>query len=112
MKNGTDVHDDARHERELADLRREWEKLREDQVRTEQELKMLDGRIAELRTACEAEYRTSDPDELATLLDEKRADNARLVAEYREHLDGLKAELDAVERDVGESGAPGEGEGA
>ena len=45
-----------------------------------------------------------DPAELTRLLEEKRAANARLVAEYREHVAAVKGELEAVERDFGGNG--------
>ena len=90
---------DARLERELAGLKTEYERLRDDKVRTEQDLRHQQNQLAELEAKARAEYGTADPEELARLLDEKRRENARLVAEYREHIAAVRRDLDAVEQD-------------
>ena len=79
---------DARLQNELAGLKGEYERLRDAKVRAEQDLSHLQNQLAEL----------------ARLLEEKRAANARLVAEYREHVAGVRRELEAVERDFGGNG--------
>ena len=90
---------DARLERELAGLKTEYERLRDDKVRTEQDLRHQQNQLAELEAKARAEYGTADPEALARLLEEKRLQNARLVAEYREHLAAVRRDLDAVEQD-------------
>ncbi len=90
---------DSRLERELAGLKAEYERLRDDKVRTEQDLSHLQNQLRELEARAEAEYGTSDPEALKTLLARKREENARLVAEYRQHIDAVKTDLAAVERD-------------
>ena len=90
---------DASLERELAGLKQAYERLRDDKVRTEQDLRHQQNQLAELEERARAEYGTADPEELARLLDEKRRENARLVAEYREHIAAVRRDLDAVEQD-------------
>ena len=90
---------DARLERELAGLRAEYERLRDDKVRTEQDLTHLQSQLAELEARAQADYGTADPEALKELLARKREDNARLVAEYREHIAGIRQDLEAVERE-------------
>ncbi|MFP5257738.1 MAG: hypothetical protein ACLGQH_01825 [Acidobacteriota bacterium] len=90
---------DASLERELAGLKQAYERLRDEKVRTEQDLRHQQNQLAELEAKARAEYGTADPEELARLLDEKRRENARLVAEYREHIAAVKRDLDAVEQD-------------
>jgi len=90
---------DASLERELAGLKTAYERLRDDKVRTEQDLRHQQNQLAELEAKARADYGTADPEELARLLDEKRQENARLVAEYREHIAAVRRDLDAVEQD-------------
>lgn len=85
-------------EQELARLRMEYDKLREERVRTEQNLANLSQQLREMEERAQAEYGTSDPAELERLLAERRAENARLVAEYRSHVEAIRADLAAVER--------------
>jgi phage shock protein A len=98
---------DARLERELAGLRSDYERLRDDKVRAEQDLSHLTQQLAELEQAAMAAYGTADPEALSRLLAEKRAENARLVEAYREHIAAVRRDLEAVERDY--EGEAGEG---
>lgn len=84
-------------ERELNELKKQYEKLREDKVRTEQNLDNLNRQLAELEDQAKAEYGTADPQELTALLQEKRAENERLVAEYRKHITSIHAGLNELE---------------
>lgn len=99
---------DQRVERELQALKAEYERLREDRVRTEQNLKNLEGQLADLEARALAEYGTADPAALERLLAERREENARLVAEYRAHVESVRAALGEVERAAG-GGQAGEG---
>ena len=90
---------DAGLERELAGLKAHYERLRDDKVRTEQDLTHLQNQLAELEAKAQAAYGTSDPDALRALLERQRQENARLVAEYGEHIAGVRRDLEAVERD-------------
>ena len=89
---------DARLERELAGLKAQYERLRDDKVRAEQDLTHLQNQLTELEARAKADYGTSDPAELEALLARKREENARLVAEYREHIAAVRRDLAAVEQ--------------
>ena len=92
---------DQQVERELQTLKAEYERLREDRVRTEQNLKNLEGQLADLEARAQAEYGTADPAALEKLLAERREQNARLVVEYRAHVDSVRAALAEVEAAAG-----------
>lgn len=98
--NGTGTNQDAQLEQELNGLRRQYEQLRDQKVRTEQQVADLSGRLEALKTQAQEEYGTSDPEELQALLQEKRSENERVVAEYREHIQKIHADLAAVEKNV------------
>lgn len=96
-------HDhDAALERELAALKAQYETLRDEKVRSEQTLSHLEGQLRDLEEKAREQYGTADPEELGRMLEAMRAENGRLVAEYREHLrqvqDGL-AQLEAAGRE-------------
>ncbi|MEF2145859.1 MAG: hypothetical protein V3573_10460 [Desulfovibrionaceae bacterium] len=95
-------NNDQRLQQELAELKREYERLKEEKVRAEQDAANLAAQLAGLKAQAEAEYGTSDAAQLQALLEEKRAENGRLVAEYRAHLEGIRQGLDAVERTEGD----------
>jgi len=95
---------DARLERELAGLKAEYERLRDDKVRTEQDLTHLQNQLAELEAKALAEYGTSDPEALKALLAQKRQENARLVAGYRDHIAAVRQDLEKVEEEFGGGG--------
>lgn len=104
-KRQTNPDADAELERELADLKRQYERLRDDKVRAEQDLSHLQQQLRDLEQAAIADYGTADPEALARLLADKRAENARLVAAYRDHIAAVRQDLDQVERDFeGEAG--------
>ena len=90
---------DSRLERELVGLKSEYERLRDDKVRAEQDLTHLENQLRELEEAAVAAYGTADPEALSRLLTEKRAENARLVGAYRQHIEEVKRDLDKVEQD-------------
>lgn len=93
---------DAGPQRELAALKAAYERLRDDKVRAEQDLANLTRQLADLEARAQAEYGTADPQELAALLERMRAENARLVAAYKEHVEGVRRDLAAVEREFEE----------
>ncbi len=88
---------DNRVERELNELRRQYEGLRERKVRTEQDVANLTEQLETLKARAEAEYGTSDMGELQALLEQKRRQNEEAVAGYREHIEGIQADLAKVE---------------
>ena len=98
-KNQTTPDADDRLERELAGLKSEYERLRDDKVRAEQDLSHLEHQLRALEEAAVAAYGTADPEELKRLLERKRAENARLVGEYRQHIEDVKKDLEKVEQD-------------
>ncbi|NMC49365.1 MAG: hypothetical protein GYA47_08060 [Desulfovibrio sp.] len=97
-----DQASDADLEKELAGLKAEYDRLRDEKVRAEQDLAHLAAQLDELEKKALADYGTADPEKLAGLLDAKRRENAALVAGYREHIRGVRQELDAIDRDFGE----------
>ncbi|SKA92671.1 hypothetical protein SAMN02745704_02440 [Paucidesulfovibrio gracilis DSM 16080] len=100
-------------QRELNQLKDEYERLRDEKVRAQRDVETLNRQLEECRNQAEQEYGTSDPEQLQALLVERRRENARLVAEYRTHLEAVRAGLDAVEAEEsraaenGENGAEG-----
>lgn len=96
-ENAGDARDDAALERELGALKDRYEGLKERKVRAEQDLSNLERQLADLEERAQREYGTSDPEELEKLLAERRAENARMVEEYREHIASVQnglAQLD------------------
>lgn len=85
-------------EAELEQLRRSYESLREQRVRLEQDQAHLARQLAELEERARAEFGSADPAELERLLNERRAENARLVSEYRKHLQTIEQSLAAIEQ--------------
>lgn len=102
--NGTGTNQDSQLEQELNALRHQYEQLRDQKVRTEQEVKGLSKQLEGVKQQAQAEYGTSDPKELQALLEQKRQENQRIVAEYREHIQQIHADLAGVENRIqGES---------
>lgn len=89
---------DAALERELAALRGDYERLKEEKVRTEEQLASIQQQLAQLEEEAVRDFGVSDPEALQQLLDERRAENERRVAEYRAHIGEVKQGLDAVEQ--------------
>lgn len=104
MNNGNGAnHDrDSQLEQELNGLRRQYEQLRDRKARTEQQVSDLTGQLESLKAQAEAEFGTSDPEELQALLQQKRQENERIVAEYRNHIEKIYNDLKAVEEFVGD----------
>ncbi|MFH1914041.1 MAG: hypothetical protein ABIK45_07190 [Pseudomonadota bacterium] len=102
--NNTGTTRDAHLERELAELRQDYERLREQRVRTEQDIARFTEQLDTLKAQAQADYGTSDPEELQRLLDEKRKENERVVKKYREHVQQIQADLAAVESSVEQAG--------
>ncbi|GAB7079054.1 hypothetical protein [Megalodesulfovibrio paquesii] len=92
---------DAALEQELAQLRSGFERLKEEKVRAEEQLASLEAQLTQLEEEALREYGVSDPESLQKLLDERRAENERRVAAYREHISGVQARLREVEQAAG-----------
>lgn len=91
---------DTRVERELNELRQQYQRLRDRKVRTEQDVANLTEQLETLKRQAEAEYGTSDIEELQALLEEKRRTNEEAVARYREHIRTIQDDLSKVENGV------------
>lgn len=98
--NGTGTNKDSQLEQELNGLRRQYEQLRDQKVRTEQQVTDLAGRLETLKEQAQTEYGTSDPEELQALLEKKRLQNEQVVANYREHINTIQTDLAAVESSI------------
>lgn len=98
MAQRTSTEQDQALEQELARLKQEYERLREQKFRTEENLLNLQRQLEDLEAQAREEYGTSDPEALEKLLEEKRAENARLVADYRRHIQEINAGLASVEQ--------------
>lgn len=91
-------HDhDAALERELAELKKQYDALREDKVRSEQTLSHLEGELSALSDRARELYGTADPEELGRMLESMRSENRRLVDDYRAHLSAVRQGLDDLE---------------
>jgi len=95
--NGAGMNPDVTLEQELNGLRRQYEHLRDQRVRAETQVADLSGRLDALKAQALEEYGTSDPKELQRLLQDKRQENERIVAEYREHIQTVQSDLAQVE---------------
>ncbi|MEF2231686.1 MAG: hypothetical protein V3571_12210 [Pseudodesulfovibrio sp.] len=91
-------------EQELNELRHQYEQLRDQKVRAEQDMANLTSQLESLQAQAQAEYGTDDPDELQALLEKKRQENERVVAEYRQHVQKMQADLSRVEQEAGGDG--------
>lgn len=98
--NGTGTTQDSQLEQELNGLRRQYEQLRDQKVRTEQDIANLSSQLEGLKAQAKTEYGTDNPEELQALLNQKRLENERVVSEYREHVQKIQADLAAVENAV------------
>ena len=95
--NGTGTNKDSQLEQELKGLRQQYEQLRDRKVRTEQDVANLSSQLEALKGQAQAEYGTSDPEELQALLEKKREQNEQVVAEYRDHIQKIQSDLASVE---------------
>ncbi|WP_319777545.1 hypothetical protein [Maridesulfovibrio sp.] len=95
MNNGVQLANGLEQELNLLKEQHKW--LHDKKIRTEQELASTTRQLEALEEEAKAQYGTSDPQELAKLLEEKKAENARLVTEYRKHIMFIKEGLDNLE---------------
>ncbi|NLI80753.1 MAG: hypothetical protein GX443_03585 [Deltaproteobacteria bacterium] len=90
--------EDQKLQERLAELREEYNRLHEKKIATERDRQNLEERLKELREQAEREYGTSDLEELRRLLDERRRENERMVAEYQQHVESIRARLREIEK--------------
>ncbi len=88
--------------RNLICLNSNMKDSREDKVRTEQNLDNIGRQLAELEEQAVQQYGTADPEKLNQLLEEKRTENSRLVAEYRAHITSIVDGLQKLENGGGQ----------
>ena len=98
--NQTGTTRDSQVEQELNELRRQYEKLRDRKVRTEQDVANLSEQLETLKKQAEIEYGTSNIEELQQLLESKRQQNEEVVAKYRDHIQKIQDDLTSVENAV------------
>jgi len=94
--------EDRQIQERLTRLRDEYTKLHTKKIATEQDRKNLEQRLGELREQAEREYGTSDIEQLRLLLDERRKENERMVAEYQRHIEEIRERLAEIEKSAGE----------
>ena len=99
--NQTATTQDSQLEQELNALRRQYEQLRDQKVRAEQDTANLTSQLEALKAQAKDEYGTDDPDELQALLQQKREENSRVVEEYRKHIQQIRDDLSRVEQNSG-----------
>lgn len=97
MPNLSASQEDKEIQKSLESLRKEYEELHRKKIETDTTLQNLKERLEELRKEAEAKYGTSDVEELKTLLAQWRKENARKVAEYKEHIRSIKEALDEID---------------
>ncbi len=102
-KTNHDQDQDQALEKELAALKQEYERLREQKFRSEENLANLERQLAELEDQARKEYGTAVPEELEKLLAQKREENARLVADYRQHIQDINNGLAEIEQQEGQA---------
>lgn len=90
---------DAELQQQLEQLKREYNLLNEQRIATERDKKNLEEQLQDLREKAEREYGTSDVNELRNLLEKRRMENERMVNEYRDHIRGIREELQAIEKE-------------
>lgn len=84
----------------LEKLRDEFETLKERRIETETTRRDLEQRLKELKAKAEQTYGTSDLDELKALLEQRRQENEKMVAEYEAHIEGIKEQLAEIEKNA------------
>ncbi len=84
-------------QQELNKLKKEHQRLRDDKLRTEQDLENVTRQLDDLQTSAKKEYGTDDPTKLQEILAQKREQNEKMVAKYRAHLKSIDTGLKDVE---------------
>jgi len=82
----------------LEKLKKDYKDLDTRKITTEANVKNLEQELDRLREQAQKNYGTSDLGELERLLEERRQENERLVAEYDIHIKDIKVRLDEVDR--------------
>jgi ribosomal 50S subunit-associated protein YjgA (DUF615 family) len=91
--------EDLKIQEKLEQLKVEHNRLNTQKIATEQDRKNLESQLKALRDKALADYGTCDLGELRNLLRQRREENERKVEEYRKHIEGIKSQLQAIERE-------------
>jgi hypothetical protein len=78
-------------------LKRDYKELDTRKITTQANIENLEKDLQRLREQAQKNYGTSDLEELKGLLEERRLENERLVAEYEEHVQGIKNRLAEID---------------
>jgi len=79
-------------------LKKDYKDLDTRKIQTETNIKNLEEELQRLQEQAQKNYGTSDLEELKRLLEARRQENERLVAEYEEHIRGIKDRLAGIDR--------------
>jgi hypothetical protein len=93
---------DLQVQEQLQVLREEHRKLHEQKIATERDRQNLEERLRELRAQAEREFGTHDLEQLRQLLEERRRENDRMVADYQQHIQDIQGRLQEIDRAPGE----------
>lgn len=85
----------------LEDLKGRYEKLNEQRIRTQTELKHAEDNLSTLQAQAREVWGTDDIDTLEKKLQEMRASNEKKLADYQRHLDEIEANLKQIEHREG-----------
>jgi len=85
-------------QKKLEVLKKDYRDLDTRKIQTETNIRNLEEELQRLREQAQKNYGTSDLEELKRLLEERRQENERLVAEYEEHIQGIKDRLAEIDR--------------
>ncbi len=78
-------------------LKKDYTDLNTRKITTQANIENLEQELERLREQAQKNYGTSDLGELERLLEERRQENERLVAEYEAHIQGIKDRLDEID---------------
>jgi chromosome segregation ATPase len=81
----------------LEGLKGDYKELETKKIQTETNIKTLEAELKKLREKAQESFGTSDLDELKKLLQKRRQENDTLVAEYEQHIQGIKKRLAEIE---------------
>ncbi len=79
-------------------LKKDYKELDTRRITTEANIENLEKELQRLREQAQKNYGTSDLEDLKRLLEERRQENERLVAEYETHIQGIKDRLAEIDR--------------
>ncbi len=81
----------------LESLKGDFKELETKKIQTETNIQTLEAELQRLREQARQTYGTSDLEELKALLEKRRRENEHLVAEYEQHIRGIKDRLADIE---------------